>query len=255
LTRAVARSLTVLELLAQSAEPLELPAIIERTGIARATAHRLMASLVTDGYVVRDLDAPGFRISFRLAAIGASMLSGLEVRTVALPNMIDLAKAMQHSVSLGFLEGTEVWGTDRIEVVGDRISPVPTNAHAPAIASATGRVIAASRLRGVALDALIATATKKTGNTVTDPEQLRAILAEATSRGYATNDRELYPDASGVAAPIFGRDGTAVAAMSVHLMGALTPEAVQRVVPGLLATTRRTSIELGHRATEGHRVA
>lgn len=255
MTRAVTRSLTILELLAQSATSLELPEIIEKTGIARATAHRMMASLVVDGYVVRDLDAHGYRISFRFTGIAASMLSGLEVRTVALPNMIDLAMALQHAVLLGFLEGHEIWGTDRIEVVGDRVSPVLTNAHAPAISSASGRVIAAYRLDSTALDAMISTVTARTSHTITDPDRLRALVHEAANRGYATMDRELYPDASGVAAPIFGRDGTAVAAMSLPIMGALSDSAVQRVVAALLAATRRTSIELGHRSTEGHRVA
>ncbi|MFN0095440.1 MAG: IclR family transcriptional regulator [Dehalococcoidia bacterium] len=248
MTRAVTRSLSVLELLAASPEPLDLPEIIERTGIARASAHRLMKHLADDGYVTREVAPPGFRISFRLWQIAASMLSSREVRDVALPGMIDLAGALQHPVMLSFLEGTDVCYTDRIDVIGDRVSPTLLSARLPAATCASGRVWLAWADEAT-VDAALMAIEAETARTITDPAASRNLLGVVREQGYATVDRENRPDGSGIAAPVFGRDGRVCGAVAVPIFGALSEEALRTILPALLQTTRRISLELGHRAT------
>jgi IclR family pca regulon transcriptional regulator len=254
MTRAVTRSLSVLELLASSSEPLDLPEIIDRTGIARASAHRLMKHLADDGYVTRENDPPGFRISFRLWQIAASMLSSREVRDVALPSMIDLAGAIQQPVTLAFLEGADVCYTDRIDVIGDRVSPTLLSARLPAASCASGRVWLAWSDPAVA-EAAFAAVTPETPRTVTDPATLRTALKAAREAGYATVDRENRPDGSGIAAPVFGRDGRVCGAVALPIFGALSEEALRTLLPSLLSTTRRISLELGYRASAAPMVA
>jgi IclR family transcriptional regulator, pca regulon regulatory protein len=253
-TRAVSRSLSVLELLAEADEPLELPEIIERTGIARASAQRLMNSLTEDGYVVRRGDPPAFSVSFRLCALASAILSSIDVRTVALPNLIQLATSVQSPVTLAFLEDTDVCYTDRVEVVGDRVIPALISDRIPAVGTGSGRVLIAWRPEtewGKFVEGVEA----RTGHTTTSADQLRAELRLTRERGYSPVDREYYPDASGVAAPVFDREGQVIAAISVPVWGALSEDAVQRLIPPLLAAARRTSIELGYRVAGELRIA
>ncbi len=254
MTRAVSRSLIVLELLAESDGPLELPEIIERTGIARASAQRLMASLTEDGYVVRQGEPPAYSVSFRLCALAATILSSMEVRVVALPNLIQLAASLQNPVTLAFLEDSHVCYTDRVEVVGDRVIPTLIGDRIAAMATGSGRVLIAWRPESEWASFLIGIE-RRTSHTTTDPEHLRTELRLTRERGYASVDREHYPDASGIAAPIFDREGRVVAAISVPIWGAMSEDAIQRLTPPLLAAARRTSIELGYRVTGELRIA
>jgi len=54
-----------------------------------------------------------------------------------------------------------------------------------------------------------------TPNTITDPERLRADLAETRRRGYAISMEETDLGAGGVAAPVRTTDGYAIAAIGV----------------------------------------
>jgi IclR family pca regulon transcriptional regulator len=254
MTRAVSRSLIVLELLAVSDRPLELPEIIERTGIARASAQRLMTSLSDDGYVVRQGDPPRFSVSFRLCALASTILSSKQVRVVALPNLIQLAASLQNPVTLAFLEDLDVCYTDRVEVVGDRVIPTLISDRIPAMSSGSGRVLVAWQPE-TSWCRFITGVEPRTAHTITDPELLRQELRLTRERGYASLDREHYPDASGIAAPVFDREGSVVAAISVPVWGALSEDTAQRLTPPLLAAARRTSIELGYRVVDELRIA
>ena len=60
-----------------------------------------------------------------------------------------------------------------------------------------------------------ATQVKVDASTITDPAQLRGVLASVRAEGYAISDRLVTDDALSVAAPIRGQNGTVQAALSL----------------------------------------
>jgi IclR family acetate operon transcriptional repressor len=86
-----------------------------------------------------------------------------------------------------------------------------------------------------------------TANTITSRDELEMCLAEARERGYATDREELEPHLCCVAAPVYGRDGTVVA--SVSLSGPASrlsdPAAMAAVAVDVRATARQVSTRLG----------
>jgi DNA-binding IclR family transcriptional regulator len=75
-----------------------------------------------------------------------------------------------------------------------------------------------------------------TRHTITDPGQLRRILAEVRRSGVAISDRQVTGDAVSVAAPIEVR-GSLVAALSIVVRGS-SPSAVRPYIPGVRAAAR-----------------
>ncbi|MCC6382494.1 MAG: IclR family transcriptional regulator [Dehalococcoidia bacterium] len=246
MTRALSRSLPVLELLASSPRPLEMADIIARCEMPRATAHRLMTSLCRDGYVVREPDGR-FRVSLRIWGVAAAMMARLGVREVAFPYMVDLASALQQQVALAFLENGDACFTERLEVIGGRVNSSLLDIRVPAMAVASGRMLAA-HLPPEESAPLLHGLPRRTAHTRVDPAELRAELDRIRTQGFATIDREYDPQGSGVAVPVFDARGQAVAALSIVVWGALTADVLQRALGPALAATRRTSAELGFRA-------
>ena len=78
--------------------------------------------------------------------------------------------------------------------------------------------------------------------TITDPDALRAELAQIHERGYAFSNGELDRGVRGVAAPIFAADGTIAAGISVGTLAFLADD---NALPVTIDTVRgrRTRLE------------
>jgi len=87
-----------------------------------------------------------------------------------------------------------------------------------------------------------------TPHTLTDPRQLRQVLAEVRRAGVAISDRQVTADAVSVAAPIEVR-GSVVAALSIVVRGD-SPAAVRTMAPGVRAAARGISRTLDRGAGE-----
>jgi DNA-binding IclR family transcriptional regulator len=86
-----------------------------------------------------------------------------------------------------------------------------------------------------------------THHTITDPRQLRQVLAEVRRTGVAISDRQVTTDAVSVAAPVEVR-GNVVAALSIVVRGN-SAGAVRPMIPGVRAAARGISRTLDRAAT------
>jgi hypothetical protein len=78
-----------------------------------------------------------------------------------------------------------------------------------------------------------------TPHTVTDPRQLRRVLADVRRTGVAISDRQVTMDAVSVAAPI-EVGGEVIAALSIVVRGS-SPAAVRAMTPGVCTAARGIS--------------
>lgn len=97
------KSVTVLRALAAGG-PAALADLQERTGLPRATAHRLAVALETHGLVRRD-DAGRFCLGLELVALGRAAGDALPVATLALPALQALRDETGEGVQLYVREG------------------------------------------------------------------------------------------------------------------------------------------------------
>jgi len=216
----VVRSLRVLEALAHVGGGTTDVGVVELarlTKLSPATTHRLLATLVGEGYVVRDEGSSRYRLGpqlFALSAVAESEISWLRSR--AAPAMEALRDAFGETVNLARLDRRHIIYVDQIESELPVRAFYRTGNRVLAHASAAGKALLAfepealldSHLTPGSLEAL-------TTATITSPSDLRAHLAEIRRLGYALDLGEQHEDVVCVAAAIVSPSGRAPGALSV----------------------------------------
>lgn len=95
------KGLLVLETMAADAKEFSLGEISELTGLSRSHACKLLASLVSRGYVVRNGATRGYQIGLRTLELSSSILERMELRRRGLAYLHDLSDRTGSASYLG----------------------------------------------------------------------------------------------------------------------------------------------------------
>ncbi len=234
---AVDNALRVLMLLRKHAE-LRVTDVSDELGVARSTAHRILATLVHHGFVRQDPGTRGYRAGRILVDIALASSGHLDMRTVARPHMERLAAHLHETINLIVLEGSDVRFIEGVE--GDqpvRVS-LRTGALMPAHSTSAGKVLLAelplAKLRALYPNGLQGV----TGRTITDMPTLEEELDAVRQVGYATNMGENELGLNAVAVPIRDSSGAVRAALVASLPASrLSP----MKIPGLVVALQNAA--------------
>lgn len=200
---------------------LTLSEISRRSGLPLTTTHRVVRELADWGALERG-PSGAYHIGLRLWEVASLAPRGLRLREIALPAMEDLYEATHENVQLAVRQELEVVYVERL--AARAAVPVLTRVGGRFALHATGvgLVLLAYAPAGVQEQVLAGPLEKWTPLTITDPGQLRRVLAEVRRQDYAVSDRQVTMDALSVAAPVRGVGDEVVAALSlvVHSEGA-----------------------------------
>ena len=214
-SQAIERSLAILDTFTAAEPDLGISEIANRVGLSTSTAHRMIRALVAGGMLEQGVHSDRYRLGYRAVVMGQIAAHNLGMTEVA-GLLKRLAQSVGESVSLGFLQGSEVVVAFRAEAREPLEFDRRPGAREFAHASAMGKVLLAysgNPRRAVAdLGDLVAF----TPATVVDAGALIAELAVVRANGFAINNRERRPDASGVAVPVFDHDLRVKSALVVH---------------------------------------
>ncbi|MFJ8962392.1 IclR family transcriptional regulator [Lentzea sp. NPDC102401] len=226
----IGRALRLLDAFDADRRELTLSDLARRADMPLSTTHRLMQELCAWGAVERGTDGL-YRIGLRLWELGSLAPRGPGLREAALPFLEDLSRITRENVQLAVREGTEVVFVERIASsgavpvltrVGDRFALTVTG---------VGLVLLAHAPVEVQEEVLSEPITRYTAKTVTDPAQVRRMLADVRSNGFSISDRQVTMDALSVGAPIRDRQGEVVAAVSLVVRhGSTTSHALAPLV-------------------------
>jgi DNA-binding IclR family transcriptional regulator len=211
---AIVRALQLLETFSPEHTGLTLTEMARRSGLPLTTTHRIVGDLLTWGALERDTDGR-FRIGLRLWETASLAPRGLGLRELALPFLEDLSQVTQENVQLAVREDHEVVYVERI--AGRTAVPVFTRVGGrfPMSPTGVGLVLLAHAPAEVQEEILSAPLPRFTEKTIVSPRRLRQVLSEVRRTGVAISDRQVTMDALSVAAPVWGRGGDVVAAISV----------------------------------------
>jgi DNA-binding IclR family transcriptional regulator len=203
---------------------LSLADLRERTGIPRATVHRLAGHLAELGLLERGVN--GYRLGIRLFELGERVPRARELRRVALPHLHELLEATRANVHLGVLEGIRVLYIEKLSGRDHMPLPSMVGDFMPAHATALGKVLLAFSPPEILSAVLSAGLEARTPFTITVPRVLVEQLIKIRSEGVGWEREESALGVACVAAPLYlGRE--VVAAVSVsYPVGRYDPRAL-----------------------------
>ncbi|AUG80961.1 IclR family transcriptional regulator [Kitasatospora sp. MMS16-BH015] len=186
--QSVERAFLLLEALADSAGVATLSELSTVSGLPMPTIHRLIRTLVQQGYVRQDT-ARRYTLGPRLIRLGET--SGRLLGSWARPYLAELMEATGETANLAVLEGGEVVYVGQVQSrrsmrmfteVGRRVQP-----HCTGVGKALLAQLPEEEARAVLGTQPLQS---HTPYTVTDPDALFAQLAVARERGYVVDDQE-----------------------------------------------------------------
>jgi DNA-binding IclR family transcriptional regulator len=213
---ALARGLSILELLVATQCSLTLTAISDALSIPLATCSALMKTLEQCGYASRQVVGKShrWRPTMRMFNLGSQVMSQLDFVGVAQPILRRLADETGTSAHLGILEGPHVVYVAKAAAAGLVQFNTYPGKLAPVHVTALGRAIAASLPSDVVADLvrqIIANAPTQRLNPASFARELRS----GRDQGFATDDGDEERGIACVAAPIPGPNGSAAASIGV----------------------------------------
>lgn len=184
------------------------------TGTSPASARRSLLTLHTLGYL--ESDGKHFWVTPKALLVARSYLASRPTPSLAQPLLDALSERTRESASLGKLLGDDVIIIARSTARRSLSTGLGIGSRLPAYCSALGRVLlsslpppdAARRINAMPRPRL-------TVHTVCSARAVWALVERCRSEGYASNDGELELGVRSIAVPVYDREGTAVAAMSI----------------------------------------
>ena len=240
--RAVDRAMQILSAFDGEHADRGVSEIAQATGLHKATAHRIMMTLLNGGFLERAPDGERFRLGIRVVELGLGALRGLDLRRAAFPYMQQLVERFDETCDLGvFDRGMVLY----VEVVHSRHSltiAARVGRRLPAYCTASGRVFLAFLPPEIVEPILNGPFEVCTAKTVTSPTKLREELEATRQRGYAIDDEEFEAGIRAVSAPIRDIDGNVIAALSVPgPINRMPPERMEEIIGALLETANAVS--------------
>jgi DNA-binding IclR family transcriptional regulator len=213
--RAVERALQILSCFDDQHQERGISEIAQAVDLHKATAHRIVTTLVNYGYLERAEDGQRYRLGLVLPELGFKVIRRMDLRREALPYMLELVEKWDETCDLSVFDQGQVF---YVEVVrGNRALSIAAavGQRLPAHCTASGKVFLA-HLQPDMLNAILEYPLRGyTSNTITSREELLEQLKMIRSQGYAVDKEEMEEGVYAIAAPICNDQGRIVAAMSI----------------------------------------
>jgi DNA-binding IclR family transcriptional regulator len=208
------RGLRVVEVIAARGGFTSLAEISRRTGLHRSTAHHLLQTLVSIGYLRQDPASRGYELSSKLFKLTGRTWTPEQLGSVGHPFVAELARVSAEGASLAAFQD----GAVTIVAKCDHDGPVRVvqdlGAERPIHATAVGKAIVAFLPRPELTGVLTRMRYERyTPKTLATREAFEAELRRIRAAGCAMDDEEHIEGIRCIAAPVYAYTGQVVASL------------------------------------------
>jgi IclR family acetate operon transcriptional repressor len=240
------RAFAVLDVFGRDRAEWTATEIARTVGLPAATTHRILSTLLRQGYVSRDGVTRRFRLGPAALDLGRRARGALDLRRVALPVLERLARETDETALLCVLTDDREASVclERVESSQPLRLSVEPGRQLPLHAGASQKALLALLPPEDAERALARPLERVCRATVTDAEALRGDLAAIRERGWAISFEETNVGVWGVAMPLVGGHGDVVASVglagpSARLSGTEVVDHVRRLHEATAEIARR----------------
>ncbi|MEM7543980.1 MAG: IclR family transcriptional regulator [Pseudomonadota bacterium] len=245
----VAKSVAVIDLLANTQGRLTQTDIAVATGFNKSSTHRILSILIGQDLVHYDERDRSYSTGHRLINWARAAWERMDISLIEDQDLINLAETTGMNVALS------VRSEHTVTFIRTRIPhpyrlAVKTGGQSELHNTAAGKVFLAHMTdEERAAYFKVAELEKFTETTLTTPEALENDMAETRARGYAISDREEFYQVVGIAAPIRDFDARILASISLWIpLRVASLDNLLDHAPTLLATTEEISARFGQMA-------
>lgn len=241
------RGLRVIETIAAFGGSASASVIARKTGLPRSTAHHLLRSLITFGYLVQDGEAQPYKLAPRLFKLTGPAWTQQQLAEISIPFLDELSRRTGEGTSLAILRAGVV------SVVAKRDSEGPVRVVQevgtlrPIYCTAVGKLLAAW-LPERELDGIIGRTgfERMTANTITDISALKQELARVRANGFALDREEHLEGIRCIATPVRDQSEKVCAALCiVGPKNRLSLRRLRELQDPLRDVAKKLSVQLG----------
>ncbi|GAA3922260.1 IclR family transcriptional regulator domain-containing protein [Microbacterium invictum] len=193
---------------------LTLSEIAESAGLARSSAHRLVAELEREGLLERLPDRT-YRLGVRLWEYASRTPGAVGLREIARPWLGAVHERVRQHVQLGVLSGRDVLFIERMSTPDAVVNATLIGGRIPLHASSSGLVLLAHADPSVIAAVAESDLRVYTDHTIRTGTELSAVLRRVRAEGWAVTEGHIHPESRGIAVPVHGPDGSVYAAAGV----------------------------------------
>jgi DNA-binding IclR family transcriptional regulator len=232
--KSAVRTVELLEFLAARQDnPARIREICAALDMPRSSAHALLRTLVTQGWVRTDASGALYGIGINALLVGTSYLDSDPYLPMITPFLDELRADLDETFHLGRLDGTDVVYLATRESKQYLRSSNRVGRRLPAYATALGKALLAERFGGDRDDHVPAEFEPLTAHTLRHRSVLFEQLEEARIRGYATDDQENTVGLRCFAVALRYTSPAQDALSASVPIGRLTPEREREIVEAL----------------------
>lgn len=250
---ALAKGLTLLNIVADANEPLRFSELQHLSGHSKPTFARILRTLTAFGLVRQNHSNGTYVLGPRFLELSHRVWDTFDLGSAATPELELLSRQLGETIALCKQDGLEVQYIDERSGAGLGVR-VDTGRRAPVHCTAAGKALLAFQDPAVSralTDKL--SLTRFTDNTLTDKTALLADLTVTRARGYAVSFEEHLEGVNSVAVAIAGQDGTPMGALvALGPASRLDQSQIHPVGRDLIAAARRITGSAGAIAISSH---
>ena len=211
--KSVASALDLIDCFAQD-EELGVSEVARRLGVAKSTAHRLLTTLTSRGFIEQNPATGKYRLGLHLFELGHLAIQRFELRRRSTTLLEELREISGWTVHLSVASGADILFLERLPTLRGMQVIEEYRRRWPLHATSSGKVICAYDPEA-AQRRIQAGFPVFTPKTIDNAARFSAELAEIRRHGFATSNQELMHRLASVAAPVLDAHGFASAAISI----------------------------------------
>ena len=242
----VIKAIKIMKLFSTAEPRLSLAEISRRLKMPKSTAHNLLNTLLSEGFIEK-VDGDAYALGTAIVALMQSVRVNVELRDRAAPLLRQRADACHKSVYLTVKDGDYALYIYAIESSRRLLARTAVGDRTPLHCTSVGKAILA-HLPEEAVDHIIANVGLPTftPQTITDPAMLKQELERTRARGYAIDNAEHEVNTFCIGAPVLNAQGQVIGACSISGADhAIIGERVTEFSPQIMETAQEISRRMG----------